>query len=203
MSTWSGDSRQQQRHQSQPETPVAHNLEEGASHGPRTDGTILTMVYSMKIKNFMLVLLLVLVGAVATAALVVIGTTYINHREKGEDTSPLAFLSAKPKPRELQFVEVKNLVMTFRDEHAREHYLLLDLALTTRDDQHSQQTENLLPKIKGFTVDIFSSMSYGDVRSLTVPELRQLMMDSYKSNFGEMNMPMPFDDLTLSKMVFQ
>lgn len=44
VSTQSGDSRQQQRHQSQPDTPVAQNFEEGASHGPRTDGTILTMV---------------------------------------------------------------------------------------------------------------------------------------------------------------
>ncbi|WP_158784535.1 flagellar hook-length control protein FliK [Pantoea sp. BAV 3049] len=44
VSSQSGDSRQQQRHPSQPDTPVAQNFEEGASQGPRTDGTILTMV---------------------------------------------------------------------------------------------------------------------------------------------------------------
>lgn len=160
----------------------------------------------MKIKNFflnLLLVLLVLLGSLATAALVVVGTTYINQRGQGADTSLSALLSARPQPQQLQFVEVKNLVMAFRDDNAGERYLLLDLALTIRDDLHSQQTEKLLPKIKGFTTDIFSSMSYGDVRSMTVPELHQLMMDSYRSSFGELNMSIPFDDLILSKMVFK
>lgn len=157
----------------------------------------------MKVKTVVGVFLLVLVGAALTAALVVFGTSYLNHREKGDEASMLSLFSSEPKPKELQFVEVQNLVMTFRDERAREHYLLLDLAFTTHSDEQIRKTENLLPKIKGFTVDIFSSMAYSDVRTMSVMELHQLMMERYQAAFAENNIPMPFEDVTLSKMVFQ
>ncbi|MCX8957872.1 hypothetical protein [Erwinia psidii] len=157
----------------------------------------------MKIKVFFLILLLVLVGAVVNAGLVVIGTHYVRLVEQGYNASPLAFLSATPKRHMLQFVEVKNLAMNLRDDHASEQAVLLDLIFTTPDDLRSQRTENMLPVIKGITADIFSSLTSDELRSMSLTELRQLMMEKYQSGFDALNVVMPFTDLTLSKMVFK
>lgn len=157
----------------------------------------------MNIKTLILNFILMLVAAVITALLVLAGSRYLDNKSDNNENG--SFFSSQPADdkKNLQFVEIKNLVITLKSNSVKERYLLLDLALTTRDDAQSQKAENLLPKIKGIAVDVLTSMDYSEVRNMTVMELRSLMMERYQSAFHNINVTIPFDDVTISKMVFQ
>ncbi|WP_172606532.1 flagellar basal body-associated FliL family protein [Pantoea coffeiphila] len=157
----------------------------------------------MNIKTLILNFILMLVAAIITALLVLAGSRYLDNKSDNSENS--SFFSSQPADdkKNLQFVEIKNLVITLKSNSVKERYLLLDLALTTHDEAQSQRAENLLPKIKGIAVDVLTSMDYSEVRSMTVMELRSLMMERYQSAFHNINVTIPFDDVTISKMVFQ
>jgi len=153
-------------------------------------------------KTTLLNFILVLVTALVTAFLVLAGSQYLN--KKNDGSVPVSFFSSSPEEEKvLQFVEIKNLVITLRSNSLKERYLLLDLALTTTDELQAQRAENLLPKIKGIAVDMLTSMDYNEVRGMSVQALRSLMMTRYQSAFQNIGVTIPFDDVTISKMVFQ
>lgn len=156
-----------------------------------------------KMKKILLNLILMLVTALVTAFMVLAGAQHLNKQKDGGAVTSLFTLSTSVKEKDLQFVEIKNLVITLKSNSVKERYLLLDLALTTHDKLHTQSAENMLPKIKGITVDVLSSMSYDEVRGMTVLELRSMMMEHYQSVFKNINVTIPFEDVTISKMVFQ
>lgn len=145
--------------------------------------------------------ILVLVTAVVTALLVLFGSQYLN--KKSNDSQHTSFFSSAPEEKKLKFVEIKSLVITLKSNMPKERYLLLDLALTTQSEAQSKMTENLLPKIKGIAVDVLTSMDYNDVRSMSVMDLRRMMMERYQAAFQSINVTIPFEDVTISKMVFQ
>lgn len=152
----------------------------------------------MLILNF----ILMLVAAVITALMVLSGSHYLEtNAEKGVLNA--IFAAEQQEKDNLQFVEIKNLVITLKSNSTKERYLLLDLALTTRDEPQTQRAEMLLPKIKGIAVDVLTSMNYSEVRSMSVMELRALMMERYQSAFHNIRVIIPFTDVTISKMVFQ
>lgn len=153
-------------------------------------------------KSILLNFILVLVTALVTALLVLAGSQYLN--KKNEDGVTESFFASSPEEEKtLQFVEIKNLVITLKSNAVKERYLLLDLALTTKDEPQAQRAENLLPKIKGIAVDMLTSMDYNEVRSMSVLDLRSLMLKNYQSAFQNIGVTIPFDDVTISKMVFQ
>jgi len=157
----------------------------------------------MNIKTLLLNFVLMLVTAAITAVLMLAGSHYLD-KKSDEDPSDSFFSSSSAGDKKnLQFVEIKNLVITLKSNAIKERYLLLDLALTTHDEPQSQRAENLLPKIKGIAVDVLTSMDYSEVRSMTVMELRAMMMERYQSAFHNIDVVIPFDDVTISKMVFQ
>lgn len=155
-------------------------------------------------KTILLNFILMLTTAMITAVLVLGGSQYVNKKDESS-TSPMFFSSSpeKQKEKDLHFVEIKNLVITLKSNTVKERYLLLDLALTTYDTAQTKRAENLLPKIKGVAVDVLSSMSYDEVRGMTVLELRSMMMLRYKTAFKNINVTLPFQDVTVSKIVFQ
>ncbi len=152
-------------------------------------------------KTTLLNFILVLVTALVTALLVLAGSQYLNKKNDGSVPDSF-FSSSSEEEKVLQFVEIKNLVITLRSNSLKERYLLLDLALTT-DELQAQRAENLLPKIKGIAVDMLTSMDYNEVRGMSVQALRSLMMKRYQSAFHNIGVTIPFDDVTISKMVFQ
>lgn len=155
-------------------------------------------------KTILINFILVLVTALVTAVLVLFGSQHLN--KKDDEGSSISLFSSSPAEKEeknLQFVEIKNLMITLKSDSAKERYLLLDLALTTNDEPQSERAESLLPKIKGIAVDVLTSMSYSEVRGMSATELRSMMMERYKSAFKSIDVTIPFEDVTISKMVFQ
>ncbi len=159
----------------------------------------------MSLKNFFLKLLMMLAGAMLTAVLVITGNQYINARNMagGETAGFSLFSSEKTAQPDLRFVEMTNLIITLKSDTRKERYLLLDLALTTHGEAESKQAEAMMPKIKGITVDVLSSMDYNELRNLSLLELRQRMMERYRQVFKITNVTLPFRDVIVSKMVFQ
>jgi len=157
----------------------------------------------MNMKTLLLNFILMLVTAAVTSLLVLVGSQYLNKSDSESAAGTFFSTSTSEEKKNLQFVEIKNLVITLKSNTVKERYLLLDLALTTHDETQSQRAENLLPKIKGIAVDVLTSMEYSEVRSMSVMELRALMMERYQSAFHNISVTIPFDDVTISKMVFQ
>ncbi|WP_034943443.1 flagellar basal body-associated FliL family protein [Erwinia oleae] len=148
--------------------------------------------------------LIALVTSVFTAVLVVVANHYLTQQTAQDKTTLFSFFSSNaPEEITLHFVEIKDQVITLKSNSHKERYLLLDMALTARDEPMVLKTENMLPKIKGITVDVLSTMEYQQVRNMSVSDLRDLLMAEYKKCFKNMGVAMPFDDVTLSKMVFQ
>ena len=46
-------------------------------------------------------------------------------------------------------------------------------------------------------------MDYQAVRETSIVDLRRQLMSEYKRDFEKLNAPMPFDDVVISRMVFQ
>ncbi|WP_342221737.1 flagellar basal body-associated FliL family protein [Candidatus Fukatsuia endosymbiont of Tuberolachnus salignus] len=103
----------------------------------------------------------------------------------------------------VQFVEIKNMVITLKNIDQDERYMLLELGIATGDDDDIKKVNALTPAIRGATVNLLSGMNYREVRDLTIADLRQSLMSEYQKNFNQLKVPMPFDDVVISKMVFQ
>ena len=61
----------------------------------------------------------------------------------------------------------------------------------------------MIPAIRGATVNLFSEMDYDAVRALSVSNLHDKLKAAYAARFDSLKMDVPFDDVIISKMVFQ
>lgn len=102
----------------------------------------------------------------------------------------------------VQFVEIKNLVITLKD-YKTERYLQLELGVATGDDNDIKHVIAMVPVIQAATVNLLSNMDYQAVRHISIVDLRRQLMNEYKIEFEKLNTPMPFDDVVISRMVFQ
>ncbi|AOF13791.1 putative flagellar biogenesis protein [Yersinia enterocolitica] len=102
----------------------------------------------------------------------------------------------------VQFVEIKNMIITLKD-HKTERYLQLELGVATGDDNDIKKVVAMVPVIQAATVSLLSSMDYQAVRQTSIVDIRRQLMNEYKKDFEKLNAPMPFDDVVISRMVFQ
>ncbi|WP_368543873.1 flagellar basal body-associated FliL family protein [Enterobacter soli] len=155
----------------------------------------------MTIKTFSLGLVIALIAAIVAAALTVFGT----HMLSQDEGKRLAFSSLFSSSEEssVEFVEIKNVVITLKSHRDAERYLLLELALAANSASDAQRAEEMSPAIRGATVNLLSSMEYDAVRDMSVELLRDKLMEAYAQRFESLNTRMPFKDVIISKMVFQ
>lgn len=102
----------------------------------------------------------------------------------------------------VQFVEIKNMIITLKDTKA-ERYLQLELGMATGDDNDIKKVVSMVPVIQSATVNLLSHMDYQAVRNTSIVDLRRQLMNEYKKDFEKLNAQMPFDDVVISRMVFQ
>ncbi|MGL5602365.1 MAG: flagellar basal body-associated FliL family protein [Silvania sp.] len=172
----------------------------------------------MTIKKISAVMAIAVLSSVLTAGLAVTGTYYLNastnsSAQASEDGAPEAkpgiwhkvsgFFASSDNVAPPQFVEMNNIMITLRSDGDRERYMLLELALSAADSQAVQQTEMMLPAIRGATVALFSDMEYSAVRAMHIPELHDMLMATYNARFAELKQSVPFNDVTISKMLLQ
>lgn len=155
----------------------------------------------MTLKTCLLALLLTLFGAVTTAGLVVFGNAWLNTKPITPGLS--LFSSSDEEKDDFEFVEIKNLVVTLKQDQGRERYLLLELGLGTANSEQKKRVENYIPAIRGTTVDVLSAMTYAEARNLSVAEIRTLLMENYQKTFDRNGRTLPFEKVIISKLVYQ
>ncbi|EKN6004552.1 TPA: flagellar basal body-associated FliL family protein [Yersinia enterocolitica] len=75
--------------------------------------------------------------------------------------------------------------------------------MATGDDNDIKKVVAMVPVIQAATVNLLSSMDYQAVRQTSIVDIRRQLMSEYKKDFEKLNAPMPFDDVVISRMVFQ
>lgn len=159
----------------------------------------------MTIKTLFINIIPALLVTVVTAGLMAMGVRFIGHEEGGSKTtfSSLFPSANKMGEKNFRFIEIKNMIITLQGEAQKEHYLLLDLVLTTEGDENASKAGILIPKIKGITVDVLSAMDYTQVRNMPSIAFREMLMKHYQSTFQRLGITTPFSEVAISKMVFQ
>ncbi|HDR2158372.1 TPA: flagellar basal body-associated FliL family protein [Enterobacter cancerogenus] len=155
----------------------------------------------MTIKTFSLGLVIALIAAIFAAVLTVLGTHLLSQDEGKRSLISSLFSSSEESS--VEFVEIKNVVITLKSHRDAERYLLLELALTANSAGDARRAEELSPAIRGATVNLLSSMDYDAVRGMDVALLRDKLMQAYAERFESLKTRMPFNDVIISKMVFQ
>ncbi|MCS5451977.1 flagellar basal body-associated FliL family protein [Enterobacter huaxiensis] len=155
----------------------------------------------MTIKTFSLGLVIALIAAIFAAILTVLGTHLLSQDDSKLSAISNFFSSSEESP--VEFVEIKNVVVTLKSHGDSERYLLLELALATHSASDTVRAEELSPAIRGATVNLLSSMEYDTVRAMSVELLHDKLMQAYEERFQSLNTRMPFKDVIISKMVFQ
>ncbi|MFP2422668.1 flagellar basal body-associated protein FliL [Pseudescherichia vulneris] len=155
----------------------------------------------MTMKTFSLGLIIALIAATFAAVLTVLGTHLLSQDE--HKRSVLSNLFSSSEESVVEFVEIKNVVVTLKSRGNSERYLLLELALTTDSAADTRRSEEMSPAIRGATVNALSAMDYDSVREMSVESLRDTLMSAYVKRFKTLNTRMPFKDVIISKMVFQ
>ncbi|AKP33094.1 flagellar basal body-associated FliL family protein [Yersinia aleksiciae] len=146
-------------------------------------------------KIWVIILLIALVAALA----VFFRNTILGEANSQPVTISKSFIRGN---KAVQFVEIKNMVITLKDNKS-ERYLQLELGVATGDDNDIKKVVAMVPVIRAATVSLLSSMDYQAVRHTSIVDLRRQLMNEYKSDFEKLNAPMPFDDVVISRMVFQ
>ncbi|HCQ7756858.1 flagellar basal body-associated FliL family protein [Citrobacter sp. 50677481] len=154
----------------------------------------------MNTKTLLFGVIIALVTAVMAAGLTVVGTHLLRSDERATAIDKLFSSSGSHS---VEFVEIKNLVITLKGSGRTERYLLLELNLATNGPDNTRKSEEMIPAIRGATVSLLSDMEYSAVRALSVGELHNKLKTAYEARFSSLNMNVPFDDVIISKMVFQ
>lgn len=142
-------------------------------------------------------------GLLLLIALVTVAVIY--HDVIGEklNNKPIAISKSFIRGnKSVQFVEIKNMIITLKDIKT-ERYLQLELGVATGDDNDIKKVIAMVPVIQSATVNLLSHMDYQAVRNTSIVDLRRQLMNEYKKDFEKLNAPMPFDDVVISRMVFQ
>lgn len=163
-------------------------------------------------KNIILALLVGIFTASLTGCVMLFAGGQLQQQKESESEgiSISSLFSSKEKEAEVHFVTIKNIVITLNSGTGKdantggfEHYLLLDLALTASTEEAAKKVESAVPLIQSSTVNLLTNMNYSDIRSMSVLELRQKLLDEYKKAYEDLKMTVTFNDVLISKMVFQ
>ncbi|EIC83883.1 flagellar basal body-associated protein FliL [Serratia sp. M24T3] len=152
----------------------------------------------MNIKKILIILFSALLAAIVADILI----TYVNPLILQNDQANLTKVNHKGQ-KDIHFVEVKNIIITLQSSEGRERYLLLELALSTDSEANMNRTTALLPAVRSSTVDLLSNLDFKTIHDLSIPELRKKMMAAYERDFTTLDITMPFDNVIISKIVYQ
>ncbi|MEY8713299.1 flagellar basal body-associated FliL family protein [Mangrovibacter phragmitis] len=156
----------------------------------------------MKLKVILGAVILALCVAVGSAALTLFGLQHMENRpDRNEQTTGDARRARTADT--VEFIEITNLIITLKGIHGEPRYLLLEQALVTSHPEDARRTQALLPALRGAAVGLLNGLPYLDVRAMPVETLTQQLTARYDEQLQQLNTSKPFEDVIISKMVFQ
>ena len=156
----------------------------------------------MNTKTLFFGLIIALVTAMLAAGMTVVGT-HLLRMDEATGSSFLSGMFSSSSKESVEFVEIKNVVITLKGKAQAERYLLLELNLATDSPENTRRAQDMIPAVRGATVSLLSDLDYDAVRAMNVNELHDKLMAAYDSRFKSLRMSVPFNDVIISKMVFQ
>ena len=156
----------------------------------------------MNAKTLFFSFIIALVTAMLMAGLAIVGNHYLFMGEASGRPFLSAMFSSSPQE-PIEFVEIKDILITLKSDNQAERYLLLELNLVTNGPEDTQQVQDILPVVRGATVSLLYDQDYDEVRAISVNELHNMLMEACAVRFRNMNMNIPFRDIIISKMIFQ
>ncbi|MEN3752987.1 flagellar basal body-associated FliL family protein [Mangrovibacter yixingensis] len=156
----------------------------------------------MNIKIILSAVVLALCVAAGSAALTLFGLQHMgNKHDQSASTTGDALQNRTADS--VEFVEIANLIVTLKGNNGEPRYLLLEQALITTNPEDARRTQTLLPALRGAAVGLLNGLPYTDVRGMSVEELTQKLTTRYDEQLQQLNTSKPFEDVIISKMVFQ
>lgn len=148
---------------------------------------------------------LIIVVIVLLLAVIGVGGWWIMADHKTENKASQGMGSwFKSKPPQASFIEIKDLVITLQAEENRPRYLLLDVVLVVRGEEQSTQSQAFEPAVRSATVALLNNQPFDEVRSRTILSLHDQLLKRYQDEAAHLGFQaLPFDDIMISKMVFQ
>lgn len=156
----------------------------------------------MNAKTLSFGLIIALVTAMLAAGMTVVGT-HLLRLDEATGSSFLSGMFSSSDKESVEFVEIKNVVITLKGKGQSERYLLLELNLATNGPENTRKAQDMIPAVRGATVSLLSDLDYDEVRGMSVNVLHDKLQAAYAARFSSLKMSVPFDDVIISKMVFQ
>lgn len=156
----------------------------------------------MTIKKIAFGLIGAVIISVLTAIITIFGTQMLS--KNGVDIKKSSSLfSSKKEEKPEKFIEVKNVVVSLQNADHEQHYVLMDLAFASSDEEAVKEINDLAPVLRSATVSLLSAMDYDELRALKMDAIRQKLMAEYTARFTALHTTKPFTDVIISKMVYQ
>jgi flagellar FliL protein len=156
----------------------------------------------MTMKKVALGLIGAAIISVLTAVITIFGMQMLAKNGVDLKKGPNIF-SSKDEGKPKKFVEVKNVVITLQSEISGQHYLLMDLAFASAEEEAVKKVTALSPVLRGVTVSLLSPMDYDKLREMPMDTVRQKLLAAYTERLNKLHSPKPFSDVIISKMVYQ
>lgn len=167
----------------------------------------------MTMKTFSMGFAIAIISSLLAAVMVVVGTQYLaKPAAPSESDAPethsawhklTTMFSSAQKETQILFVEVNNIMITLKSDGGKERYMLLELALTATTEEAVKQTEMMIPAIRGATVSLLMEKEYSLIRTLSINDIHDELLNAYQERFKQLNTQMPFNDVIISKMLLQ
>lgn len=156
----------------------------------------------MNVKTLSFGLVIALFTAMLAAGMTVVGT-HLLRMDEATGSSFLSGIFTSSDKETVEFVEIKNVVITLKGNGDTERYLLLELNLATSSTEDASKARDMIPAVRGATVSLLSDLDYDEVRAMSVNQLHDKLQAAYVERFRSLKMDVPFEDVIISKMVFQ
>ena len=147
-----------------------------------------------------------LIGAiiisVLTAVITIFGTQMLSKNGVNIKNNTGLF-SSKKETKPKKFTEVKNIVVSLLNADHEQHYLLMDLAFASVDEENAKKVTDMSPVLRGATVSLLSTMDYDQLREMKMEMVREKLLAEYTASFNKLHTTRPFTDVIISKMVYQ
>ena len=111
----------------------------------------------------------------------------------------------KPKGEERTniFVSLPEVIITLRDSAHEDRYIVLELAMVTDAKPGADRIKADEPLYQSIIVNTLMDMTYEQVRSLKISEIRTLLMTELDKELKGREVTAPYSDVLVKKVVFQ
>lgn len=101
------------------------------------------------------------------------------------------------------FVSLPETIITLHDGAHEDRYVVLELAMVTDAKPGADRIKADEPLYQSIVVNTLMDMTYEQVRSLKISEIRTLLMTELDKELKDREVTAPYSDVLVKKVVFQ